>query len=262
MALRRLGQILVDLGFITDEQLEMLLAEQRRRPGELLGKLAESLGLITDEQLVQGLAEQMAMRVVVLEGVNLAPAVLEKITEPMAQLYRIVPIDFRDDTLTIATAEPQKLSVQDELRTLLGYNIRVAVATEKDIAKAIQRYYSSNEEDLEKLVKKLDADKEFKAAAGKVSTKENLDEQLALADSEPVRRLLNMVLLMAIKDHASDLHFEPFEDEFRIRIKADGVLFEMVPPRATWPRRWSLASKLWPTWTSPNGACRRMVVSS
>ncbi len=230
MAIRRLGQILVDLGYITDEQLDMLLAEQRRKPGELLGKLAESLGLITDEQLAEALAEQMAMRVVVMSETTINPKVIEKVTEPMAQLYRIIPIDFRDDTLTIATCEPQKLSVQDELRTLLGYNIRACVATEKEIAKALERYYASNVESLEKLVKNLEADKELFATATKLSTKENLDEQLALADSEPVRKLLNMVLLMAIKDHASDLHFEPFEDEFRIRIKADGVLFEMVPP--------------------------------
>jgi type IV pilus assembly protein PilB len=230
MAIRRLGQILVDLGYITDEQLDMLLAEQRRKSGELLGKLAESLGLITDEQLAEALAEQMAMRVVTLSETTINPKIIEKVTEPMAQLYRIIPIDFRDDTLTIVTCEPQKLSVQDELRTLLGYNIRACVATEKEIAKALERYYASNVESLEKLVKNLENDKELYAATTKLSTKENLDEQLQLADSEPVRKLLNMVLLMAIKDHASDLHFEPFEDEFRIRIKADGVLFEMVPP--------------------------------
>ncbi|MDX1965398.1 MAG: ATPase, T2SS/T4P/T4SS family [Pirellulales bacterium] len=228
MAIRRIGQILVDLGYITDEQLDMLLIEQKRRPGELLGKLAEGLGLITDEQLIQALAEQMAMKTVALSDVNIPKNVLEKISPTMAQMYRIVPVDFREDTLTIATCDPQKLSVQDELRTLLGYSIRSCVATEKDIQKTLDRYYS-DKESLENLVENLKVDdKAFQAA--KVSTKENIDDLVAMADSEPVRKLLNMVLLMAIKDHASDLHFEPFEDEFRIRIKADGVLFEMVPP--------------------------------
>jgi type IV pilus assembly protein PilB len=228
MALRRIGQILVDLGYITDEQLEMLLAEQKRRPGELLGKLAESLGLITDEQLVQGLAEQMAMKVITPSELKIPANVIEKITQPMAQLYRIIPLDFREDTLTIAMCDPQKLSVMDELRTLLGYNIRGTVATEKEIQKCLDKYYS-NTENLETLVKELEKGNDaFKAA--QISNKENIDDLVAFADSEPVRKLLNMVLLMAIKDHASDLHFEPFEDEFRIRIKADGVLFEMVPP--------------------------------
>jgi type IV pilus assembly protein PilB len=232
MAIRRIGQIFVDLGYITDDQLEMLLDEQRRRPGELLGKLAESMGLITDEQLAQALAEQMAMKVVAVGDLNIATNVIQLITEPMAQLYKIIPIEFKEDTLTIAMSEPQKLTIQDELRTLLGYNIRAMVATERDIQKALQRYYASGSESVESIVADLEADEELAAAAEAVSGDGPIDltSAEALADSAPVRKLLNMVLLMAIKDHASDLHFEPFEDEFRIRIKADGVLYEMVPP--------------------------------
>jgi type IV pilus assembly protein PilB len=232
MAIRRIGQILVDLGYIADEQLEMLLDEQRRRPGELLGKLAESMGLITDEQLAQALAEQMAMKVIALGDLNISTSVIQLVTEPMAQLYKIIPIEFKDDTLTIAMCEPQKLTIQDELRTLLGYNIKAMVATERDIQKALERYYASGSESVESIVADLEADEELAAAAEAVSGEGPVDltSAEALADSAPVRKLLNMVLLMAIKDHASDLHFEPFEDEFRIRIKADGVLYEMVPP--------------------------------
>jgi type IV pilus assembly protein PilB len=232
MAIRRIGQILVDLGYITDDQLELLLEEQRRRPGELLGKLAESMGLITDEQLAQALAEQMAMKVTVVGDQSIPTNVIQLITEPMAQLYKIIPIDFKDDTLTIAMCEPQKLTIQDELRTLLGYNIKAMVATERDIQKALERYYASGAESVESIVADLEADEELAAAAEAVSGEGPIDltGAEALADSAPVRKLLNMVLLMAIKDHASDLHFEPFEDEFRIRIKADGVLYEMVPP--------------------------------
>jgi type IV pilus assembly protein PilB len=232
MAIRRIGQILVDLGYITDEQLEMLLDEQRRRPGELLGKLAESMGLITDEQLAQALAEQMAMKVVAIGDLNIPTNVIQLVTEPMAQLYKVIPIDFKDDTLTIAMSEPQKLIVQDELRTLLGYTIKAVVATDREIQKALERYYASGSESVESIVADLEADVELAAAAEAVSGEGAIDltSAEALADSAPVRKLLNMVLLMAIKDHASDLHFEPFEDEFRIRIKADGVLYEMVPP--------------------------------
>src|SRR5262245_26159095 len=121
MALRRIGQIFVDLGFITEEQLEMLLEEQKRRSGELLGKVAESLGYISDEQLAQALGEQMGMRVVNLGETTLLPDVLARITEPMAQLYRVIPIAFEDNELTIAMCDPQKLTIRDELRTLLGY---------------------------------------------------------------------------------------------------------------------------------------------
>jgi type IV pilus assembly protein PilB len=232
MAIRRIGQIFVDLGFITDDQLELLLEEQKRRPGELLGKVAETLGYVTEEQLAQALAEQMGMRVCNLAEINIAPDVIAKVTEPMAQLYRVVPIEFEENTLTIAMCDPQKLTIRDELRTLLGHDIKAMVATERDVLKAIGRFYASSGESVESLVADMEEDEALKKAAEAMEGDGPLDltSVEAMADSAPVRKLLNMVLLMAVRDHASDLHFEPFEDEFRIRIKADGVLYEMVPP--------------------------------
>src|SRR6056297_4116402 len=103
MAVRRIGQILVDLGFLTDEQLEVVLQEQQQQPGALLGKIAEDMGLITDEQLIQALAEQMGMQTVSLEEAKFDDGVLEKISETMAQLYRVVPLAFDENrnTLTV-----------------------------------------------------------------------------------------------------------------------------------------------------------------
>jgi type IV pilus assembly protein PilB len=226
MAPRRIGQILVDLGFLTDEQLEIILEEQEQQPGTLLGKIAEDMQLITDEQLIQALAEQMSMQTVQLEDVELG-----KISETMAQLYRVVPIKFEDDVLTVATCDPQNLTIQDELRTFLGYEIAMVVATEIDVLQTIARHYDSEAESVEKLVAELANDAELKSAISLLENEKfNITDAQALADSAPVRKLLNMVMLLAIKDHASDIHFEPFEDEFRIRIKAEGVLYEMVPP--------------------------------
>ncbi|NLF68034.1 MAG: Flp pilus assembly complex ATPase component TadA [Candidatus Anammoximicrobium sp.] len=233
MAIRRIGQILVDLGFITDEQLEMLLEEQEQRPGELLGKIAEEMGLITDDQLAQALAEQMHMQVVNLGEIELNRDVLGTITDTMAQLYRVVPVILDDKTLTLATCDPQNLAIQDEMRNFLGYDIRLVVATEGDIKRALGKYYASESESIESILSELEQDDDLKqAVAAAIGTHgpTDLTSVETLADSAPVRKLLNMVLLMAIKDHASDIHFEPFEDEFRIRIKADGVLYEMVPP--------------------------------
>jgi type IV pilus assembly protein PilB len=231
MALRRIGQILVDLGYISDEQLELLIEEQEQRPGQLLGQVAMDMGLINDDQLAQALGEQMSLRTVALGDLTITPETLSKVTEPMAQMYRIVPIEFEDNTLTIAMCDPQNLSVQDELRTFLGYNIRVVVATEPAVLAALDRYYGENTESVESIVSDMENDKDLAAAvAAAEGNTIDLASVEAMADSAPVRKLLNMVLLLAIKDHASDLHFEPFEDEFRIRIKADGVLYEMVPP--------------------------------
>ena len=233
MATRRIGQILVDLGFMTDEQLEIVLEEQEQHPGARLGSIAEDMQLITDEQLIQALAEQMGMQTVSLEDKKLDPSVMGRISETMAQLYRIVPLAFDEaaNRLTIATCDPENLTIQDELRTFLGHDIDVVVATEREITEAITRHYDSESESVEKLVQSLADDEELKAAISALETEKfNITDAAALADSAPVRKLLNMVLLLAIKDHASDIHFEPFEDEFRIRIKAEGVLYEMVPP--------------------------------
>lgn len=231
MVARKIGQIFVDLGFITDEQLEVILDEQQQRPGALLGKIAEDMGLINEDQVAQALAEQLNMQVVQLSDVQLPPDVLEKITETMAQMYRIIPVQFDGSTLTCATCDPQNLTVQDELRTFLGFDIRMVVASERDIQTAIEKYYSSDVDTVENIIKEIAEDEElFQAANAVDDDKFDLTGAEALADSAPVRKLLNMVLLLAIKDHASDIHFEPFEDEFRIRIKAEGVLYEMVPP--------------------------------
>jgi type IV pilus assembly protein PilB len=231
MSSRRIGQIFVDMGFMTDEQLQLLLDEQQQQPGALLGKLAEDMALITDDQLAQALGEQQNMKVVSLGDAPIAPELLEKLTETMAQLYRVIPVKYDGHTLTVATCDPQNLSIQDELRTFLGIDIEMVVATEREIKASIERFYSSESLSVEKIVKELEADDTlFQQASMLMGDKFDLDGAEALADSAPVRKLLNLVMLLAIKDHASDIHFEPFEDEFKIRIKAEGVLYEMVPP--------------------------------
>lgn len=232
MAIRRIGQILVDLGFIDDDQLDEILVEQESHPNEMLGRIAIDLNLITDEQLAQALAEQMGLQVISLDDLEIPVEVLLQITEPMAQLYRVIPVDMDETSLTVAMAEPQKITVQDELRTFLGMTIRPMVATEKDVERALEKYYAASSESFENLVQDMEDDEALAAAAFELEKEGQIDltDVQALADSAPVRRLLNMVLLLAIKDRASDLHFEPFEDEFRIRVKADGILYEMVPP--------------------------------
>ena len=232
MAIQRIGQILVDLGFIDDDQLEMLLDEQRRNPVEKLGRISIDMGLITEDQLCLALAEQMGMQTVSLAEVEIPEEAIEAVTPEMAELYRVIPVNLEDGVLTVATCDPQNLSIQDELRTFLGFTIKLLVASETDINKGVEKFYSEDADSFESIVDMLGKDDELEEAAAALETDGPIDLSSleAMAESAPVRKLLNMVLLLAIKDHASDIHFEPFEDEFRIRIKADGVLYEMVPP--------------------------------
>ena len=223
---------MVDMGFLDDEQLELLVDEQKQHPGQLLGRVAMDMGLLDEEKLAQALGEQMLLPIVEAHQVSIEKDVLAMVSEPMAQMYRVIPIAHDGDTLSVAMCDPQNLGVQDELRTFLGTNIKVLVATESSVNAALERYYGENTESVESIVESLEEDDDLAAAARALEAEGPIDltSVEALADSAPVRKLLNMVLLLAIKDHASDLHFEPFEDEFRIRIKADGVLYEMVPP--------------------------------
>ncbi len=231
MALKRIGQILLDLGLVNEQQLETMLEEQPSR-GELLGRVGLALGFYSEEQLGEALAEQWGTTFVSLYDREIPADALAAISEPMAQLYRVVPIKLAGNQLTIASAEPQKIQIADELRTLLGYDIHVCVATEAEITKAIEKSFSSEADSVESLVEDLEQDDDLaaKAAAAGRDGVNDLTSVEALAESAPVRKLLNMVLLLAIRDGASDIHFEPFETEFRIRLKADGVLQEMVPP--------------------------------
>ena len=232
MAARKLGQIFVDLGFITDDHLEMLVEEQSQNPGQLIGQIAQEMGLVTEEQLNQALGEQFHIQALDIEGYPIPEDAKEVISDAMAQLYRVIPLKLEDGVLTIASCDPQNISMQDELRRFLGLEIRLVVAPEAQVLKLIDKHFNSDTESIETLIKGMEEDDELKSATEVLGGDGpiNIADINELVDSAPVRKLLNMVLLLAIKDHASDIHFEPFEDEFRIRIKADGVLYEMVPP--------------------------------
>ena len=232
MAARKLGQILVDLLYITDDHLEMLVEEQAQNPGQMIGQVAQEMGLITDEQLIEALGEQFNLKTIDIEGFTPPEDTRELVSNEMAQLYRVIPLQLQDGVLTVASCDPQNIAMQDELRRFLGVDIRLRVASEAQVLKSINKHFNDDTESIEAVIKGLEEDDELKAATeilgGDGPIK--IDDVNELVDSAPVRKLLNMVLLLAIKDHASDIHFEPFEDEFRIRIKADGVLYEMVPP--------------------------------
>jgi type IV pilus assembly protein PilB len=226
MAQRRLGQIFVDMGYLTEDQLWDILEEQKQSPGEVIGQVGIRMGLVTEAQVTEALAEQWGMPVVNLAETNIPPKVLELVPETMAEIYKIMPISLKNDLLTVAMADPQNIAALDDLRNFLGYDVRGAVSNLHDVEQAIAQHYADKQDSIEDVL-------------GALGDMEGLEEDdvtfdLAsaeeLADAAPIRKLLNMVMLLAIKDQASDIHFEPFEDEFKVRVRSDGILYEMVPP--------------------------------
>lgn len=226
MAARKLGQVLVDLGHLTDDQLWDVLEAQKQSPGEIIGQVAVRMGFVTQAQVTEALAEQWGMPVVNLEETNITPKVIEMVPQTMAEIYKIMPISLKGDVLTVAMADPQNVATLDDLRNFLGVEVRGAVSNLKEVQAAIEKNYAGHEDSIEDVISELEAGDEYDQFANAF----DLSNPEEMADAAPIRKLLNMVLLLAIKDQASDIHFEPFEDEFKIRVKADGQLYEMVPP--------------------------------
>lgn len=229
---RHIGQILVDMGFLDEDAQWRVLEEQKRSNNELFGKVAIRLGVITEDKLLKALAEQLGMKVVRPSDMTIPPEVVDLISETMATVYKVVPLSVgkKDKAITVAMAEPQNPSTLDSLRMFLGVEVKGAIASEADVMTAIERLYAGKQESIGDVVKQITEDKGLAQFQSRSENTIDLEAIEEMAEAAPVRKLLNMVLLLAIKDKASDIHFEPFEDEYKMRYRVDGVLYELVPP--------------------------------
>ena len=223
-ARRKIGQILQDLGYLSEDQVWDLLEEQKQSAGEVFGQVAVKSGLVTQAQVTEALAEQWGMPVVDLEQTQIPAKAIEAVPQSMCELYKICPVSLKGDVLTVAMADPQNVAALDDLKNFLGLDVRGAVSTDADVAAAIERNYAERPDSIEDVIGELEIEQGSERDAFDLSDPEEM------ADAAPIRKLVNIVLLNAIKDQASDIHFEPFEEEFKIRVKADGVLYEMIPP--------------------------------
>src|SRR5690606_10886664 len=138
-AARKLGQILVDLGYLTEDQLWDVLEEQKQSAGEIIGHVAVRMGLVTSDQVTEALAEQWGMPVVNLEETTIPPKVIELVPQTMAEIYKIMPISLKGDVLTVAMAEPQNVGTLDDLRNFLGVEVRGAVSNIRDVQAAVEK---------------------------------------------------------------------------------------------------------------------------
>lgn len=228
---KKFGQVLLDLGLISDDQLWQML-ERQKETGAKLGQVGVQLGLITPDMVTQTLAEQMGMRTVLLsdDKFKVSKEAVDLVGQTMCQLYKVFPVSLDSRVLTVAMADPSNVAALDEMRNLLSVaDVVAVVASESEVEAAIASNFQGSGESIEDIVKSMESDEELMAGAGRDGSidLESLEE---MADAAPVRKLINMVLLMAIRDKASDIHFEPFEDEFRMRYRVDGLMMELVPP--------------------------------
>lgn len=225
---RKIGQVLIDLGYIDEDQLWEIL-EEAKSTGQMTGQVAVNRGLINDDQLLAALAEQHNLKVVNLQEAKPTPEALELVQETMASVYKVLPLSYKDKVLTIAIGDPNNLPALDDLRNLLGINEVVAqLAPPNLINDLLSRAYQGKEESIIDVITAMENNPKL----GKRKAEQSIDmaDLIEMASEAPVRKLINMVFLLAIRDKASDIHFEPFEDEYKMRYRCDGVLYEMVPP--------------------------------
>ncbi|MDB5349445.1 MAG: type secretory pathway, ATPase PulE/Tfp pilus assembly pathway, ATPase PilB [Planctomycetota bacterium] len=229
---RRLGTILVDMGYLDEDGLWAVLEEQKKSSGELIGKVAVRLGRVNEDQVLKALGEQLGMKVIKLNELTISADVIDAVNETMAQAFKVVPVAIgkKDKSVTVAMAEPQNPATLDSLRSFLGVEVKGVIAPEKDVLAKIESTYAGKAESIQSVVDEIVKDKGLQAFAGRNENTIDLEAIEEMAEAAPVRKLLNMVLLLAIKDKASDIHFEPFEDEYKMRYRVDGVLYELVPP--------------------------------
>jgi len=230
---RTLGRILIKMGILNRDKVHECLKIQGQRLEKVqIGQIFLELGLVDEGQLQMALAAQRGMEYVSLDGIDIPADVIEKVPAQMAKTYHIVPIEYNKslNELSVALDNPENFRATDDLSTLMGFKVTAKITDPEALEKTLAKYYETQQDNnINELIDEIQGDT-FLAEFDGRNQSIDLDELKELSESNPVKKLLNLVLLQAIRDKASDIHFEPFEDEYKMRYRIDGVLYEMVPP--------------------------------
>ncbi len=227
---RRLGRVLTKLKKVTREQVQEALHLQKTRK-EPLGQLLVGLGYITDTDVLEALAGQAGMRMVELKEDAIPNSAIEALPAETANTYQIIPLKFDSGTrhIVVAMKSPDNFRAVDDLRLLMGFKVEAVVAPCDQIDSVLKKRYGEQAPSMAAVMAEL-GDSDTLAALEGRGDSIDLEELAQAAEDNKIVRLLNLVLLQAIKDKASDIHFEPFESEFKMRYRIDGILYEMIPP--------------------------------
>ncbi|HAM56132.1 MAG: type IV-A pilus assembly ATPase PilB [Candidatus Rokubacteria bacterium GWC2_70_24] len=231
---RRLGDLLVREGLINQEQLQRALAEQKGT-NEKLGSILVRLNVITEDQLIAFLSKQYGIPSITLSQLDIDADVLKLVPAQIAKKYEVLPIKRTGNSLTLAMADPTNVFAVDDVGFMTNLQVIPVVAAQGAIRKALDRLYEAQGSGMAEVIS------EMEGTAGDVEVVEGDEESWAKADifelkesadEAPVVRLVNMILVDAIRRGASDIHLEPYEKVFRVRFRVDGVLHEiMTPPK-------------------------------
>jgi type IV pilus assembly protein PilB len=217
--------------FIEQHVLQPSQAEDVLSEAQLNGKTIEQAmvdgGFVDEHGFYQTIATALGTEYVDLSNKEIPPAVLKLIPSGLARLHRALPIAMSGNTLRVALADPIDPRAAEDLRFALGKNVDVVVASTEQIEERIKEYYGSDTSSMEEVLKQLGEAGEMLQIRGDDGTAQAVEAE---ANATPIIRFVDLILYQAIQDRASDIHFEPFENEFKIRYRVDGALYEMSPP--------------------------------
>ncbi len=227
----RLGEILVKDSLISGDQLKQALDYQKKNGGRL-GTCLVKMGLVSDDDITAVLSRQYGVPSINLKFYEVDPAVIKLVPQETAVRYQIVPLSRVGSTLTIAMTDPTNVFAMDDIKFMTGFNVEPVVASETAISEAIHKFYGEVEsvEELDKVMKDLTGDEADALELAAEETEMDLASLSKAAEEAPIIKLCNLILTDAVKRGASDIHVEPYEKEYRVRFRIDGILQNVMAP--------------------------------
>ena len=216
-------------GLLDDLQYEEVVSEHQRS-GTAVFQILQDFGIMDRDAILQVIAAHLGADVVSLRDHELSAELLQKIPANTARMYECVPVDQSNSTLRVAFTDPLNPARVDELSFIVKQDVVPVVADPSEVKQALDRYYTEESGDVAEILKELGSDADIAREVEQITASDDESVMAGLADAAPIVRFVNLVLYQAIQDRASDIHFEPFENEFRIRYRVDGALYEMSPP--------------------------------
>jgi type IV pilus assembly protein PilB len=216
-------------GLIDDLQYEEVVGELKRNNTPVT-QLLQDFGIMKLDDILHVISTNIGAEVVSVKDRDIPPELLQLVPARVARMYHCLPVGVNNGTVLIALADPLDPGKPDEIHFAIKRDVQIVVADPEDIEKAIDRHYGQDDSagSFSEILKEIDADKNISREVVEADVDAKAAE--AMANEVPIVKFVNLVLQQAIQDRASDIHFEPFETEFRIRYRVDGALYEMAPP--------------------------------
>jgi type IV pilus assembly protein PilB len=222
-------ELIKEQGRVDDLQFEEIQGEHARS-GKSVVQIVQDFGILDLNGILELMANHLGVEVVSLRDREFPTDLLKVIPANMARMYQCMPVDMNGSAVRIAFVDPLNPSRADELGFVIRRDVHMVVADPAEIQKTIERFYGTDDESVSDMLKDLGSDKEIEAEVSAAAGGDNVAILADIANEVPIIRFVNIVLSQAVQDRASDIHFEPFEDEFKIRYRVDGALYEMAPP--------------------------------